>query len=117
MILAWVYQMTRPPRCFCGTVLQPQLATPLVILAKPAGMRNSGLESRPPASMQQDLDRRIGAETVRQHAARRAAADDDEVISHGARPSEIGLGDVIGDAQRLGGDGQRGIDRGRGRQK
>ena len=38
MTLACVYQSTRPFRCFCGTVDQPQLAMPLVILAKPAGM-------------------------------------------------------------------------------
>ena len=36
--LAWVYQSTRPFRCLCGTVDQPQLAMPLVIFAKPAGM-------------------------------------------------------------------------------
>ncbi|MCY1308082.1 hypothetical protein D9M70_580650 [compost metagenome] len=50
MTLAWVYRSTLPFMCFCGTVSQPQLATPLVILAKPAGMWNSGFQSPPPAS-------------------------------------------------------------------
>ena len=55
MTLACVYQMTRPLRCFCGTVLQPQLATPLVIFAKPAGMAKSGFQSPPPASSSRTL--------------------------------------------------------------
>ena len=42
--------------CFCGTVDQPQLAMPLVILAKPAGMWNSGCQSRAAGLEQQHLD-------------------------------------------------------------
>ena len=41
--------------CFCGTVDQPQLAMPLVILAKPAGQWNSGFQSLPPASSSSTL--------------------------------------------------------------
>src|SRR5277367_3944940 len=74
MILACVYQMTRPSRCFCGTVLQPQLATPLVILAKPAGILNSGLASPPPASSSSTL--------TLASSLSRAAAGDDVVIVH-----------------------------------
>ena len=49
--LAWVYRRTRPFKCLCGTVDQPQEAMPLVILAKPAGTWMSGCRSGPPASI------------------------------------------------------------------
>ena len=76
--------------CFCGTVDQPQLAMPLVILAKPAGMWNSGCQSRAAGLEQQHRDRRVLAQPVGQHAAGRAAADDDVVVSWSHRFTACG---------------------------
>ena len=119
MTLACVYRMTRPLRCFCGTVLQPQLATPLVIFAKPAGMRKSGLPVSPAGFQQQDLHGWVSAQAICQNATRGPSADDDVVVGHRSFPnsSKIVLRDMVRDAKRLRGDGQRWIDRGRRRQE
>ena len=67
---------------------------------------------------QQDLDRRVGAQPICEHAAGGAAADDDVVVGHRlAFRQRSFLDDVVGDAQRLRGDGQRRIDGGRRRQE
>ena len=80
MTLAWVYQMTRPLRCFCGTVLQQPAGDALCHLRE--ARRHS--EKRVPVSasglQKQDFEGGIGAQAICKHTSGGPTPDDDIVV-------------------------------------
>ena len=75
----------------CGTVCQPQTADALGHLREACGQVVERMPVAPAGLQQQDAGGRVFGQPRGQHAARRAAADDDEVVAFGHVPQSLAI--------------------------